>query len=223
MRMRLEERCSRVVSLLRKAHPAAACSLRFSSKLQLLIATMLSAQCTDTRVNLVTRSLFRRYRTARNFATAPIRELEAAVRSTGFYRNKAKNIQKACQAIVERFGGRVPETMDDLTSLPGVGRKTANVVLGVGFGKAEGVVVDTHVTRIANRLGLTTHTDPRKIEQDLMRIIPKKDWIDLAHLMIAHGRAICQARKPKCPACPVRGLCPSTRRFFPGIAAGKRI
>ncbi len=174
----------------------------------MLVATILSAQCTDARVNLVTPPLFKKYRSAKDFAEVDIRELEKDIKSTGFYRNKARSIQGAARGILEKFQGKVPDTLDELIQLPGVGRKTANVVLGVIFGKAEGVVVDTHVTRLSYRLGLTRHKDAKKIEQDLIKIVPKKDWIDFSHLLILHGRAICKARRPLCEQCALNLLWP---------------
>jgi endonuclease-3 len=197
-----------VVARLKKVFPDATCSLDYESPLQLLVATILSAQCTDERVNLVTPGLFQAYPTARDLAEAKLEDLEAIIRSTGFFRNKAKSIQGCCRTIVERHGGEVPETMEALTDLDGVGRKTANVVLGVAFGIAEGVVVDTHVKRISGRLGLTDQTDPEKIEQDLIALVPRKDWIALPHLFIRHGRATCTARSPDCDACGLADLCP---------------
>jgi endonuclease-3 len=174
----------------------------------LLVATILSAQCTDERVNMVTPELFRRWPTAAEMARAPTKQLETVIQSTGFFRNKAKNIKAASLAIVDQHNGEVPRDMDQLVALPGVGRKTANVVLGTAFGLATGVVVDTHVTRVSRRLGLTEHTDPVKIEQDLMQIVPKSEWVDFAHRMIHHGRQICTARKPKCPECSMNKFCP---------------
>jgi endonuclease-3 len=173
------------------------------------VATILSAQCTDVRVNQVTESLFRKYRTAKDYADADPAELEQAVRSTGFFRNKAKNIRGAARLLVERFGGRVPDTMEELLELPGVARKTANVVLGTWFGMSTGVVVDTHVHRIARRLRLTRHDDPGKIERDLMKLLPQKEWIDFSHRMIWHGRKTCDARRPKCDECVLVACCPS--------------
>lgn len=187
--------------------------LRYTNPLELLIATILSAQCTDERVNMVTRSLFARYRTALDFASAHTRELEREIHSTGFYRAKAKNIIACCKRLVERYGGNVPRTMEDLTSLPGVGRKTANVILGNAFGVAEGIVVDTHVARLSQRLGFSKQKQPEKIERDLMSIVPKKDWITVGNLLIWHGRRVCQARKPKCLECSVSDLCPSFKKF----------
>lgn len=204
-----QERLPEIVRLLRELHPDATCALDFENPLQLLVATILSAQCTDERVNKVTPVLFARYATARALAEADREELEQIVHSTGFYRNKAKNIQEACRRIVAEYGGEVPSTMVDLLSLAGVARKTANVVLGNCYGIADGIVVDTHVKRLSERLGLTTQTDPEKIERDLMAMSPQSDWIDLSHLLIFHGRRVCDARKPRCADCPISYLCPS--------------
>jgi endonuclease-3 len=198
----------RIVNRLRKAYPDARCALNFSSPLELLIATILSAQCTDVRVNLVTQKLFKKYRTAADYAAAPIRQLEREIQSTGFFRNKAKNIKACCQKLVDVHGGEVPRNLDELVKLPGVGRKTGNVVLGTAFGIPSGVVVDTHVARIAYRLGLTKHKDAGKIEQDLMKVIPRSEWIDFSHRLIHHGRQICLARAPKCDQCPLEPECP---------------
>ncbi|MBI2824715.1 MAG: endonuclease III [Planctomycetia bacterium] len=198
----------RVARRLAREYPDAQCSLTHRSPLELLISTILSAQCTDERVNIVTKDLFHRYRTAADFARAPLARLEKAIKSTGFFRNKAKNIKACCQAIVERHAGQVPRSLEDLVELPGVGRKTANVVLGTAFGVATGVVVDTHVARLSQRLGLTKAKDPVKIEQDLMRDLPKQEWIALSHRLIQHGRRICTARKPKCDVCPLADDCP---------------
>src|ERR1700744_1796546 len=191
-------RCARVIAALRKTYPNAHCELNFSNPLQLLIATILSAQCTDKRVNIVTAELFKKYRTAENFAKAPQAEIEAAVKTTGFFRNKAKNIKACCAALVEKFRGEVPRTMDELHSLAGVGRKTAHVVLGNAFDINVGVVVDTHVTRLSNRLGLTKLSDAVKLEQELMQLVPQKDWTLFSHWLIWHGRRRCLARKPDC-------------------------
>jgi endonuclease-3 len=199
---------TQVVKLLRRLYPAAECELVFSNPLELLVATILSAQCTDKRVNIVTRELFRKYRTAADYANAPIAELEEAIKTTGFFRNKAKNIQGCCAKLVELYDGEVPEELDDLVKLPGVGRKTANVVLGTAFGKPTGVVVDTHVTRLSTRLGLTKAKDAVKIEQDLIKQLPQKEWIDFSHRMIWHGRKICGARKPNCDECLLGKICP---------------
>lgn len=195
--------------MLRKSIPDAQCALVFRNPLELLVATILSAQCTDERVNKVTPRLFAKYRTARDYAAAPAGELEEIVRPTGFFRNKAANIRKCCARLDREFGGGVPQSMDELVTLPGVGRKTANVVLGSAYGKAEGIVVDTHVSRVAKRLGLTAAEDPEEIEGDLMRIVPGESWIEFGHLLIHHGRRTCKAGKPACGICPVRELCPS--------------
>lgn len=203
------ERTERILEVLKAEFPDAKCSLEFENPLQLLIATILSAQCTDERVNAVTRDLFRAYASAEDFAEAPIEDIEEAVRSTGFYRNKAKSIKACCEALVAEHGGEVPDTMDALTPLAGVGRKTANVVLGNAFGKEEGVVVDTHVRRITNLLRLTRQNDPVKIEQDLVKIVPREDWTLFSHLLIRHGRKTCIARRPKCSECGIASDCPS--------------
>lgn len=193
---------------LAKLYPGAHCSLDFKTPLQLLIATILSAQCTDERVNLVTKDLFRRYKSAKDFAAAPLAELEQAIKSTGFFRNKAKNIQGCCQALVDNYGGKPPQDLDALVKLPGVGRKTANVLLGSGFGIPSGVVVDTHVTRLSRRLGMTKAKDAVKIEQDLAAQLPPSEWIALSHRMIQHGRKVCTARKPRCEECALADICP---------------
>jgi endonuclease-3 len=184
------------------------CALEHGNALELLVATILSAQCTDARVNIVTRNLFEKYRSAAEYANANPHELEDEIRSTGFFRNKTKAIIGMAQALVELHGGQVPSTMEQLTALPGVGRKTANVVLGNAFGIDEGIVVDTHVKRISNRLKLTNKADPEKIERDLMKIVPRGKWTPFSHLLIHHGRQTCQARSPKCESCPVSNLCP---------------
>jgi endonuclease-3 len=202
------QRVRTIISRLRRQYPAATCSLDFGAPLELLVATILSAQCTDERVNLVTPALFAQYRTAQDFADADPAALEAIIRPTGFYRNKTKSLIGMGRALVERHGGEVPRSMEQLTAIPGVGRKTANVVLGNAFGIDAGVVVDTHVTRIAQRLGLTRQRDAVKIERDLMDLVPQRYWTLFPHLMIHHGRAVCQARKPKCEICPVLSLCP---------------
>lgn len=198
----------RVNQLLRKHYPAAECALDFSSPLELLIATILSAQCTDQRVNLVTKDLFKKHKTAGDYAAAPIKDLERDIQSTGFFRNKAKNIKACCQKLADDYDGHVPQDLDELVELPGVGRKTANVVLGTAFGIASGVVVDTHVARLSKRLGLTRHTDPVKIERDLMELLPRKEWVGFSHRLIHHGRRICTARLPKCDECPLAVCCP---------------
>jgi endonuclease-3 len=205
---KLMPRCRAILRRLRAAHPNARCALHHQNPLQLLVATILSAQCTDQRVNLVTPALFRRYHTAADFATARPAELEAIIRSTGFFRNKARSIRNCCQSLVAEYGGRVPDTLDELIQLDGIGRKTANVVLGVAYGKAEGIVVDTHVSRLARRMGLTRQTTPEKIERALMKIVRRRDWIDFSHLLIWHGRRRCIARKPDCIHCEVVDVCP---------------
>jgi endonuclease-3 len=182
-----------------------------------MVATILSAQCTDERVNMITPSLFKKYPTARHFAGARQAVLEQEIRSTGFFRNKAKNIIGACRKIVEDFGGEVPDSMEELITLPGVARKTANIVLSSGFCMAEGIAVDTHVKRLSERLGLSRHRDPVKIERDLLEIVPRKDWLDFNYMLVNHGRAVCQARKPLCPSCILRSLCPSARKFYPSL------
>lgn len=204
-----EERAQDIVHRLKRTYPRAKCSLDFTTPFDLLIATMLSAQSTDARVNIVTKSLFRKYPSPHEFANAGQVEMERDVRQTGFYRNKAKAVIAASKAIVEKHGGEVPRTMDELTALPGVGRKTANVVLSNAFRKPEGIVVDTHVSRVSVRLGLTAQSDPEKIEQDLMKLIPEKEWTSFSHRVIAHGRAVCVARKPRCGDCQLNEFCPS--------------
>ena len=203
-------RANEIISWLREEYADAHCSLNHTNALELLIATIVSAQCTDDRLNIVTENLFRKYRTAEDYANADQAELEQDIHSTGFFRNKAKNIRAACEKILRDFGGEVPQTMDELVSLPGVARKTANVVLGNVFGIASGIVVDTHVSRLSQRLALTLHDAPEKIEQDLMKIVPQEDWIQFSHWLIAHGRKICQARKPKCEECELEKLCPTS-------------
>ena len=202
----LKPHARHIVRDLAKRYPDAKCSLDYATPLQLLVATILSAQCTDARVNRVTPALFAKYPNAQAFANADLQELQKAIQSTGFFRNKAKSIQACCQAIVERHGGEVPNTLDELVVLAGVGRKTANVVLGNVF-NVPGMVVDTHVQRLSRRLGLTTRTEPEKIEQDLMQVIPRDKWIDFSHQIIHHGRGLCIARKPKCAECPLEDLC----------------
>ena len=206
------EHIQAIITELRRLYPDAKCSLDFSTPLELLVATQLSAQCTDERVNLVTRDLFQKYRSAKEYAAVGQEELELDIRSTGFYRNKAKNIRAASQLLLTHYHGEVPNTMTELLKLPGVARKTANVVLGNAFGVVEGFVVDTHIGRLARRFGWTAYDDPVKVEQDLMRLVPRQDWLDLSHLLIYHGRAICQARKPLCQQCALTKLCPSAFR-----------
>jgi endonuclease-3 len=201
-------RTQNLLSVLQRVYPHAHCELNFSNPLELLVATILSAQCTDQRVNLVTAGLFQKYRSARGFAEASLVELEQAIRSTGFYHNKAKNIRACCAALVQKFGGDVPRTMDELQGLAGVGRKTANVVLSNAFGIHVGMAVDTHVTRLANRLGLVRGTDAVKIERELMALVSPPAWGQFSHLLIWHGRRRCAARKPDCPGCEISRLCP---------------
>ena len=207
--MKREERAAALVKAFGQVYPDAHCELDFANPLQLLLATILSAQCTDKRVNMVTPALFKTYKTAAQFAAAPIEDLETAVKTTGFYRSKAKSIHATCTDIVAKHGGKVPQTMEELTALRGVGRKTANVVLGNAFGKNEGVVVDTHVSRLSQRLGLTKQTTPEKIEEDLIKLIPRDRWTDFSHWLIWHGRRRCTARKPDCDGCEIQHLCPS--------------
>ena len=204
-------RVRKIIARLEQAYPDATCALRHNSALELLVATILSAQSTDARVNMVTPTLFAKYETARDFASADPRVLEQEIHSTGFFRNKTRSIVGMAQALVERHGGAVPDTMDQLVELPGVGRKTANVVLGTWFGKNEGIVVDTHVQRLATLLGLTKEKDPVKIERDLMALVPRDKWTWFSHTVILHGRRVCIARRPKCEMCVVNRLCPSSR------------
>jgi len=205
-----ETRGQRILALLQKAYPQPKIALDFRTPLEILVATILSAQCTDARVNMVTPALFRTYRRPQDYATADVKKFEEAIRSTGFYRNKAKNIIAAATRIVADFGGRVPQTMEELVTLPGVARKTANCVLHSAFGKNVGIAVDTHVLRVSRRLGLTRHEDPVKVEQDLMRLCDRRQWGALSLRLIQHGRRVCAARAPKCPACVLTALCPSS-------------
>jgi len=200
-------RVKNILARLGRVYPAAECALTHENPLQLLVSTILSAQCTDERVNRVTKTLFQKYRTAKEFAAADPRELEQEIRPTGFFRNKTKSILGAAKLLVEKFRGEVPRTMEELLELPGVARKTANVVLGTAFGVASGVVVDTHVDRLSHRLDLTKEKDPKKIEQDLMKLIPQEKWIAFSHQLIWHGRLVCQARRPRCPDCSLVDLC----------------
>src|SRR5919204_1001277 len=209
--MTIRKRVAQLIEVLPQVYPGAHCELDYNNPLQLLIATILSAQCTDKRVNSVTPGLFKKYRAAADYAKAPVAELEQAIKPTGFFRNKTKSIRAATSAIAEKFKGRVPDSMEKLRELPGVGRKTANVVLGNAFGKNEGIVVDTHVARLSNRLGLTTEDDPTKIESALTKLFPREQWTMLAHLLIDHGRRVCVARAPKCEICFLSDLCPSSR------------
>lgn len=215
------ERTAALVALLPTLYPDAHCELNFSGPLDLLVATILSAQCTDVRVNLVTRDLFARYRTAADYANAGQEELENAIRSINFYRNKARAIRGAAAALLERHGGEVPATQEALTALPGIGRKTANVVLGNALGVDEGVVVDTHVGRLSRRLGLSAHEDPVKVEADLMALLPRERWTVFPHWLIAHGRRRCTARNPDCAGCELRALCPTAFQHGPGAGEKK--
>jgi endonuclease III len=203
-----------IIKLLKKKYSQVRCALNFMSNFELLVATILSAQCTDVRVNIVTKSLFKKYTTVNDFARADQAIFEQDIRSTGFYRNKTKNIIKTAQRIMKEYNGKVPDTMEALLSLPGVARKTANIVLYHGFGKSEGVAVDTHVRRLSQRLGLTKHDVPEKIEIDLMKIVLRKDWGRVSDLLIAHGRALCTARSPKCLECFLSAVCPSKKLFY---------
>ncbi len=222
------KRAAAITARLERTYPGAECSLDFKNPFQLLVATILSAQCTDKRVNMVTGPLFDRWPTPALLAAARPRDLEQAIRSTGFFRAKAKNILGCCRALVDRHGGAVPESLADLVKLPGVGRKTANVVLGTAFGRAEGVVVDTHVGRISRRLGLTRHADAVRAERDLVAVVPPEHWIGYSHRLIEHGRTVCTARSPKCDRCALADLCPRVgvappaKRSRPKTASGKR-
>ncbi len=210
----LRARVEQIIALLRTTYPDAECALLYRNAWELLVSTILSAQCTDKRVNMVTPALFARFPSVEAFAAASREDLETEIRSTGFFRNKAKNIQGAAHVMLEKFGGAVPKTMAELLELPGVARKTANVVLGVAFQVADGVVVDTHVSRLSQRMKLTREKDPTKIERDLMQVVPQADWIDIGHLLIHHGRALCTARKPACSECPLQDLCPSAAIYL---------
>lgn len=206
-----------IIRRLRERYPQVRTALAFGSPLEILVATILAAQCTDERVNTITPGLFRKYPSASAFAAADRAELETEIRPTGFFRNKAKSIIGAARRVVEAYGGAVPDTMEELLTLPGVARKTANIVLAAGFGKAEGIAVDTHAGRLSRRLGLSREEDPVKVERDLMALVPRKDWLDFNFLLVEHGRAVCQARKPRCPECFLRRLCPSAAKFFPEL------
>ncbi|MEX1138891.1 MAG: endonuclease III [Bacteroidota bacterium] len=210
----LKSRVKRMITTLRRRYPAPKTALLHENPFQLLVSTILSAQCTDARVNMVTPGLFRKYATPAHFASLDQKELEVEIRSTGFFRNKARNIIAASKSIMEQFGGEVPRTMEELLQLGGVGRKTANCVLGGAFGVNEGVVVDTHVERLSQRLGLSEEKTAEKIEKDLMEVVPKADWYDFSNLLILHGRETCDARKPKCPECRLRRVCPSAEGFL---------
>ena len=207
------QRALKVIELLEKEHPNAKTALNYTNPLELLVATMLSAQTTDERVNIVTKTLFKKYKTPEDYANADLKELEQDVRSTGFYHNKASNLKKSCQMLVEKYNSQVPKTMNQLIELPGVARKTANIVLFNAYGTIAGIAVDTHVRRLSQRLGLTDQNDPAKIEQDLMKIVPKEKWMLLTDLLIFHGRQVCTARKPKCEICLLNTICPSAFTF----------
>ena len=204
-----KKRVEKIINLLKKEYPSIKLALKFNNPLELLVATILSAQCTDERTNRVTGNLFKKYKNVEDYAKADLKIFEQDIKQTGFYKNKAKNIISACSQVIEKFKGKVPKTMEELTTLPGVGRKTANVVLTFAFGKTEGISVDTHVRRLSQRLGLSKNNDPNKIEQDLMKIIPKKDWGNFSCLLMEHGRKICLAKKPFCEKCILKHLCPS--------------
>jgi len=206
----LKERVRKIIRLLKAAYPDAKCSLNHSNAFELLVATILSAQCTDERVNIVTADLFRKYRKPEDYLKVSEKELQKDIRTTGFFRNKTKSIQGTARVLTESYGGEVPDTMDELLEMPGVARKTANVVLGNAFGVKSGVVVDTHVTRLSHRLGLTDQKTAEKIERDLIELVPKKDWVIFSHLLIYHGRRVCKARNPSCAECVVEKLCPSS-------------
>jgi endonuclease-3 len=206
----IEDRAPEIVRRLTNAHPKATVALRASNPLEMLVSTILSAQCTDERVNQVTATLFEKYRTAEDYLRVPEAELAADIKPTGFFNQKARSIRGACRRIVEDYEGRVPDTMEDLITLPGVARKTANIVLGNSYGEVVGIAVDTHVRRLAQRLGFTDERDPEKIEKDLMRLIPRERWFDFTYVLIDHGRSICTARSPNCADCPVNALCPSS-------------
>jgi len=205
-----------IISILKKEYPGAAIALNYADPMQLLVATVLSAQCTDVRVNIVTSELFKKYKTVKDYAEADLKTFEKEIYSSGFYHAKAKNIIAAAQRIIHEFNGKVPESMEELIQLPGVARKTANIVLFNAFGKTSGIAVDTHVLRLSQRLGLTVHDTPEKVEQDLMRLILKKEWGHFSYLLIEHGRKVCAAKKPKCPECVLGKLCPSKKKFYPG-------
>ena len=207
----IEERAPEVIRRLEAAYPDAKVALTFSNPLECLVATILSAQCTDEKVNEVTATLFKKYRRAEDYLAVPEDELKADIKPTGFFNQKATSIRAACQRIVEVYGGEVPGTMEDLLTLRGVARKTANIVLGNSFGVVEGIAVDTHVKRLANRIGFSNESDPVKIEQDLMRLIPREKWFSFTYVLIDHGRAICHAKKPRCTECPIEPLCPSSQ------------
>lgn len=212
-----EKRIGEIIHILKNEYPVSRTTLHFRTPLQILVATILSAQCTDVKVNEITPGLFEKYPHAQAFARAEQSDLEQEIRPTGFFRNKAKSIVGAAKMIVKDFDGKVPETMEDLLRLPGVARKTANIVLSSGFRKAEGLAVDTHVKRLSRRLGLSRERNPDRIERDLMRIVPKSEWLHFNYILVNHGRQVCQAKKPACPACRIQHLCPSAHHFFPDL------
>lgn len=206
--MTKRQRVTEIIKIFDRLYPEAGCSLEYKDPLQLLVAAQLSAQCTDARVNIVTKTLFQKYKNVYDFAEADLEELQEDIRSTGFYRNKAKNIKNCCKMIIDEFGGMIPDNMDDMLKLPGVGRKTANLILGDIFG-IPGIVVDTHAKRLAKRIGLTENDNPEKIEYDLMKVVPKAEWTRFCHQLVLHGRAVCTARNPKCGKCLVNEFCPN--------------
>jgi endonuclease III len=207
----IQERAPEIIRILIETYPDAKVALHFSNPLEMLVATILSAQCTDERVNQVTKTLFQKYRTAEDYLKVPEAELAAEIKPTGFYNQKTKAIRGACQRIVEMYAGKVPDTMEDLLTLPGVARKTANIVLGNAFGEVDGIAVDTHVRRLAQRLGFSSEKDPDKIERDLMQLVPRDQWFRFTYVLIDHGRALCTARNPACERCPVNHVCPASR------------
>lgn len=213
MKSDLKQLAKNILVLLKKAYPDSKCSLVFSNPLEILVATILSAQCTDTRVNLVTPALFRKFKSCQDYANADLKVLQSYIRSTGFYKNKAKNIQGACRVILKNFKGEIPKNMEQILTLPGVARKTANVVLGNAYAVIEGIAVDTHVKRLSRRLGLSRQKTPEKIEKDLIKIVPKADWMKISYLLIDHGRKICKAVKPNCAECVLKKICPSAFSF----------
>ena len=214
----VKTRALKIIRLLEKEHSDAEIALTFKNPLELLISTILSAQCTDERVNIVTKTLFKKYKTPRDYAKADLKELEQDIRSTGFYHNKARNIKNCCQMLIKKFGSQVPKTMEELLELPGVARKTANIVLSNAFGIVEGIAVDTHVRRLSERLGLTQNKNQDKIEQDLMKIVPKEMWMRFSDLLIFHGRKVCMAKKPKCGECVLNKICPSAFTVIDKVA-----
>ena len=207
----IEKRAPEIIRILSATYPQAKVALNFSTPLEMLVATILSAQCTDERVNQVTTSLFQKYRTCEDYVKVPEAELAADIKPTGFFNQKTRAIRGACQRMIDVYGGQVPDTMEDLLTLPGVARKTANIVLGNSFGVVEGIAVDTHVKRLANRIGFSNESDPAKIERDLMRLIPREKWFSFTYVLIDHGRALCHAKKPACTECPIEPLCPSSQ------------